>query len=65
MNGGLLAGGAAAWPVPRRDAASTSSRTFSQPMPGLVTIGSSRRLELTDGEQVLFVEFELERDARG
>ena len=25
-------------------------------MPGLVTIGSSRRLELTDGEQVLFVE---------
>ena len=25
-------------------------------MPGLMTIGSSRRLELTDGEQVLFVE---------
>ena len=25
-------------------------------MQGLVTIGSSRRLELTDGEQVLFVE---------
>ena len=25
-------------------------------MPGLVTIGSSRRLELTDGEQVLLVE---------
>ena len=25
-------------------------------MPSLMTIGSSRRLELTDGEQVLFVE---------
>ena len=40
----------------RRDAVSTPRRSLTQPMPGLMTIGSSRRLELTDGEQVLFVE---------
>ena len=40
----------------RRDAVSTPRRSLTKPMPGLMTIGSSRRLELTDGEQVLFVE---------
>ena len=31
-------------------------RSLTEPMPGLMTIGSSRRLELTDGDQVLFDE---------